>query len=608
MRLFLSFLALLSAGLLSAGSTPSGGRLVTTRDLAQGGWDRKRVTVEGWVVDQFDDELSPEYRFLQVEDAFGTIYAAVHALPGLPVATNDYVGLRVRLSGIWRNTQKGKIRRYLGHELSIKDPTQITVLDGFRQAPFDVPLLDMLPDLPPERLPSLGSRRTTGQVLAVRNGDEMLIRTRDGFLSRIEFLNRPPPKPGDFVEVVGNVETDVHCINLSRARWRAFRPWIVQPESPRDVTARQIVMRDDGLPRIRAVLHGQTVRMRACVRSLPDPGFRDGRFTVESDGITCTVDAGNCLEVLSNLAPGAVVEVTGVCWMDIENWRPNASFPKIRGYSVVLRTADDIRILARPPWWTTPWLLWAIGVLLALLVWFAIWNRALRRLAERRGRELFRAQAARMKAELKTTERSRLAVELHDAISQTLTGVALKIKAAQNQARTDLEKALGNLSLAESTLRASREELRYCLWDLRNNILDLQSLEEAVRQTLRPQTGEAELVVRFPVSRRSVSDNTTHAVLQIVRELAVNAIRHGGATSLRVAGSLEGDTLAFSVQDNGCGFDAAAAPGPEQGHFGLLGVRDRLARFNGTLEVTSAPGKGTRAVVRMKESAEAESE
>ena len=175
-------------------------------------------------------------------------------------------------------------------------------------------------------------------------------------------------------------------------------------------------------------------------------------------------------------------------------------------------------------------------------------------------------------------------------------------------AKTDPSALERCLKSAMQTIQSCREELRYCLWDLRNNILDLQSLEEAVRQTLRPQTGEAELVVRFPVSRRSVSDNTTHAVLQIVRELAVNAIRHGGATSLRVAGSLEGDTLAFSVQDNGCGFDAAAAPGPEQGHFGLLGVRDRLARFNGTLEVTSAPGKGTRAVVRMKESAEAESE
>lgn len=589
----------LSTALLVAVTSAAEFPLVTTRDLYDGDWDGKTIAVEGTIIDQFRDELSPEYRFLQIRDSAGTAYASVRCPPNHSDSTNDYTGLKAKLFGSWRNTQGRHSRSYLGHEIGVKDPADIIVLDKCRQDPFSAPFLDMLPDLSPAEIPSLGRRRTFGQVIAVRQGIELLIRTRDGFLSRIELLGGPSPKPGEFIEVVGNVETDIHFINLSRARWRPTATWGVRRDSARDVTARQIVRRADGLPRIWIELHGKTLRMRALVRSLPDPAYNNGVFYVESDGITCPVDAGSCPDVFASLELGSVIELTGICWMTIENWRPNAAFPEVKGFALVLRTPDDVSIIAHPPWWTPTRLLFVICALSALILWFAIWNLALHRLAERRGRQLFREQATRMAAELKTAERSRLAMELHDSISQVLTGVALKIKAAQTIAKTDLGRALRNLSLAESTLRSSREELRYCLWDLRNNILDLPSLEEAIQQTLSPQAGDQKLTVRFPVSRRRISDNMAHLVLQIVRELTVNAIRHGNATSISIAGSLDNDILSFSVRDNGCGFDPTTSPGPEHGHFGLLGIRDRLARFNGTIALHSKPGSGTRAVVSL---------
>jgi signal transduction histidine kinase len=245
-----------------------------------------------------------------------------------------------------------------------------------------------------------------------------------------------------------------------------------------------------------------------------------------------------------------------------------------------------------------------IGAMMMVIMAVLIWNTALQRAAKRLGRRLFREQAARLTAELKSKERSRLAVELHDSISQVLTGAALKIKAAQAMARTDLERSLANLSIAENSLRSSREELRYCLWDLRNNILDLPNFEEAVRQMLKPYIGETELAVRLPVQRRKISESTAHEILKIIRELAVNAVRHGAATKIKIAGSLDGSTLAFSVKDNGTGFDEATAPGPEQGHFGLLGIKDRLAYYNGTLSLHGSPSSGTKATVVMRIDAE----
>ena len=63
--------------------------------------------------------------------------------------------------------------------------------------------------------------------------------------------------------------------------------------------------------------------------------------------------------------------------------------------------------------------------------------------------------------------------------------------------------------------------------------------------------------------------------------------------------TLEQDGHKFSCTDNGCGFDVAQAPSSAAGHFGLQGIRDRIRTFNGSFKLTSAPGKGTKAVVHL---------
>ena len=160
-----------------------------------------------------------------------------------------------------------------------------------------------------------------------------------------------------------------------------------------------------------------------------------------------------------------------------------------------------------------------------------------------------------------------------------------------------------NYELAARTLDSCREELRNCIWDLRNQALEEQDMNAAIRRALQQHFEGAELSVRFNVPRARISDNTAHALMRIVRELAVNAVRHGQATALKVAGSLEAiedGRLLFSVSDNGCGFDPEKRPGIAEGHFGLQGIAERVRRFNGRLTVESAPGKGTRVAVSLR--------
>jgi signal transduction histidine kinase len=286
--------------------------------------------------------------------------------------------------------------------------------------------------------------------------------------------------------------------------------------------------------------------------------------------------------------------------MESANWHPNAPFPHIERFSIIVRTPDDVEILSYPPWWTTGRLFAVIGALLALLSGIFVWNRMLKRLAERRGLELADEKVAHVTSDLKVYERTRLAVELHDSLSQNLTGVSLAIRAANRLADSDPAAMRQSLNVASNALDSCRDELRNCLWDLRNQTLEESDMNEAIRQTLVPHVGGTKLSIRFNVSRERLSDNTAHGILRIIRELASNAVRHGGATEIRIAGSIEKDRPLFSVSDNGGGFDPQTAPGIRQGHFGLQGIRDRIDGFEGDFVLDSMPGKGTKATIAIR--------
>ena len=156
------------------------------------------------------------------------------------------------------------------------------------------------------------------------------------------------------------------------------------------------------------------------------------------------------------------------------------------------------------------------------------------------------------------------------------------------------------LDFIANAINACRNELKNCIWDLRSEALDEDRMDDAIRKSLIKDIRGEELSIRFNVPRERLTDNTVHAIVRTVRELAVNAIRHGKAKHVAIAGAIEGDTLRFSVRDDGCGFDPAKAPTVTDGHFGLAGIRERIAPFGGSFEISSAPGKGTKAVISYK--------
>ena len=572
---------------------------ITAAGISEGRYDNHFVRLTGTVRDAFRDEIDPLWGFLVIQSGHESIYACFPSSEPETALLNNLIGAEIAVAGLC-STKITTPRLLSGRYIFFPERDTIAVLRPAPEDPFGVPSLFSTRHTHHSIVNGMDRRSVAGRVIAVWHGDRILLRTPDRLIVRVDLADRNPPAYGTSIEAVGIPETDLYRINLSRAIWRTNAiPEDAEPP-PTDVTAKQLLTDWRGMSAVQTEYHGQAIRIKGLVRSLPSPENAYGRMTLECGKYTIPVDANACPQALEGIDIGCKVEVSGICLIEIDNWRPNAPFPHIEGFAVIVRTPEDVRILSHPPWWTPGRLLAVIGALLIALAGVFIWNRSLTRLAERRGRELTEETIARVTASLKVDERTRLAIELHDSLSQNLTGAALEIETTETLINDNTEQAHRHLGIAAKTLKSCREELRNCLWDLRNDALGEKTMDAAIRRTLAPHVSNIDLAVRFNVPRERLSDNTAHALLRIIRELVQNAIRHGHAKTVKIAGGLESDRLLFSVQDDGCGFDPENHPGVLQGHFGLQGIRERVKQFNGNLTIKSKSEKGTRVAISIK--------
>ena len=552
------------------------------------------VRTEGTVVDAFPDEVDRRYAILLLED--GGAVVPVSFPRDASGDRSDLVDARIRVTGVYRRNVEG-VRKYSWPNIALRAPEDIEVLDPPPADPFSAPPLENRLYLTSGEIARMSRRSVSGEVLATWSGDRAMLRTGDGRIVNLTLAHGVALPPcGGTVVAVGRPETDLFRINLAAARWKAGPSQA--PTADEEVADAAAAFWDDkGQSSINARIHGMLVRARGVVRTLPSPGDPDLRFVLDAGDASIPVDVTSNPGTAVGLRIGSEVQVTGRCILLTDPGRRDYDSAKVHGIAIVLRSPVDLVVLRRAPWWTSGRLMAVIAVMLAALAGGLVWNRALRNLADRRGRELYREQVAHAVAEFKTDERTRLAVELHDSLSQALSGVGCHLAVGAKVFESDPAAAARCLETARKMLDSCRTELRQCLFDLRSDTLEERDFAVAIRKTLEQIDGYAELEIRCDVPRQILRDTTAHAILSILRELTGNAIRHGGATRVEVEGSVEPDRIVFTVRDNGSGFDPAACVGPAQGHFGLEGIRNRLAKLNGVFAIESAPGAGATAVV-----------
>ena len=487
-------------------------------------------------------------------------------------------------------------------QIAIKSPTDIATLDTKSQDPFAAPNLDA-PLLALEEIPSARQRKTAGLVLARWHGNRVMLRKSSGDTIMAEFQDGIPlPAVGECIEVSGTPETDLYRIHLLRANWRKSDslPTATNADAPKTTPLRKLFW-DRKHYVISPAKYGNLLTVTGTLSEFVTDETGEKRLLLEQGGFTIQIDCGDAPSAIQSLEIGSLVSATGVCVVDSDFWRPSAMLPKTRGLFLVARSESDIVVLKSPPWWTPAKFIVAASVMGGIIVLILIWNASLRILVRLRTREAIRAQSKKLESEFRVAERTRLAADLHDSFSQNMSIIGYHVAALQNSLAEKDAASASRLSTVAKMIKSCLVDLRRCLWDLRNDVLDEQpNFAEALRRTVEPVSADADVCIRFDGRRSAISDATAHALLNIVRELVANAVMHGRANHVRIAGEVGANGLSLSVRDDGCGFDPEHRPGTGEGHFGIDGIRARLEKINGTLKIESAPGNGTKATITIK--------
>jgi signal transduction histidine kinase len=185
-------------------------------------------------------------------------------------------------------------------------------------------------------------------------------------------------------------------------------------------------------------------------------------------------------------------------------------------------------------------------------------------------------------------ERSRIARELHDSVSQMLFGMRTALHNS-DQVQPQTREALNYVyQLAESALT----DTRAIVFELRPEYLEKEGLVSALKKQAETLCLRHHLHIstRMPDSEPELALKHKEALYRIVLEAIQNTIKHAGATHMQLEMTLTAQLLSISIIDNGRGFDANAA---FDGHFGLKTMRERADQLNAEFTINSVPGETT---------------
>jgi len=251
-------------------------------------------------------------------------------------------------------------------------------------------------------------------------------------------------------------------------------------------------------------------------------------------------------------------------------------------------TEAGLAIEWRPHLYRTPWFLALCGVLLlggALVAY---------RLRLRQVHAQFRAVLE---------ERNRVAREMHDTVIQGCASVSALLEAVVAVEQADGGEGRQLLDCAREQVRATVDEARRAVWNLRQGRAGQLEGPLEFGPLLDHMAQQASSASRVPVncetSGRPVALDPAveHDILMVAREAVFNAMKHGQPREVRIRVHFADDRIQMRVLDDGCGFDPDKVLATTSGHFGLVGMRERTEHLGGRFEIRSSPGRGTELLV-----------
>jgi PAS domain S-box-containing protein len=192
-------------------------------------------------------------------------------------------------------------------------------------------------------------------------------------------------------------------------------------------------------------------------------------------------------------------------------------------------------------------------------------------------------------------ERALLARELHDDVSQRLAALAIDVGRTE-VAASDLSHAQAMRSIREGLVRLS-EDIHALAYQLHPSVLEELGLAEALRAECERRRRQSTLDLSLEIGQlpAAVGHDAALCLFRVAQEALNNVARHSGAAAASVSLRQMDGGLLLAVRDDGAGFDPAK---PERGrHLGLASMHERVMLADGTIDIESAPGRGTSVIV-----------
>jgi PAS domain S-box-containing protein len=220
-------------------------------------------------------------------------------------------------------------------------------------------------------------------------------------------------------------------------------------------------------------------------------------------------------------------------------------------------------------------------------------------------REELQASTVRLKAltaqlqAIHEEEKSILAREIHDELSQALTALKMDVSLLPDRAAKNRKLFLEKLDSMSELIDHTLDRVREIVTELRPVVLDKFGLVAAIEwQTSEFQKrSRINCEAHLPTKEIPLSPALSTAAFRILQEALTNVARHARATKVVIDLTNEAEQLVLSVRDNGIGIDEKAIDAHKS--VGLLGMRERALSFGGTTEVIRLPGRGTLVQVRI---------
>lgn len=298
-------------------------------------------------------------------------------------------------------------------------------------------------------------------------------------------------------------------------------------------------------------------------------------------------------------------------------------------FHLLLPSVDAVSVIRQPPWLTSRRLFWISMTLAGSILLGTAWvmflaqkQKALEAEVGRRKRaeqglqhahqELEKRMTAELREEVGRRERSeaefqavlrertRIAQELHDTLEQGLVGIALQLDNVADVVDADVPQAREHLELARRLVEHSQAETRRSVWDLRSETLEQGGLLAALNKVAVELRAGANVPIE--VASRGAPGPlpvlVENNLFRIGQEALTNALKHARPSRISVGLEFQPAAVTLEIQDDGAGFDTRR-PMMDGHHFGLQGIRERVKRLGGAVEIKSEPGRGTQIRVRV---------